>query len=130
MGDAASKQGKGLVIGVWISRVIVLAIFAMGAIMKLSGQAGELAEKLPGGSASAYAIGAAELAAIVLILVPKTRLIGSALASMIMLGAVGSHLFGPVGMEGDVGAMLPLAGVALLAAIASLVLTLRLSKRG
>jgi hypothetical protein len=55
----------------------------------------------------------------VLILVPKTMLPGSLFAAAIMLGAVFSHVVGPVGMEGDLGAMLPMAIIALLAAIGS-----------
>ncbi|MFU8830089.1 MAG: hypothetical protein ACNA8P_11750, partial [Phycisphaerales bacterium] len=106
-------------------RLIVVGIFAMGAIPKFTGGAGELAEKLPGGTAATIAIGLAEVAAIVLILIPKTTLLGSALAAVIMLGAVFSHIVGPVGMEGDLGAMLPMAVIALLAAIASGVLGMK-----
>jgi len=118
-----SGPSKGLLIASWITRLIVVGIFAMGAIPKFTGNATVLqAAGLPGGDAAIYAIGAAEATAIVLLLVPKTALIGAGLATIVMLGAVGSHLFGPVGMEGDAGDMLPLAITALLAAVASGVL--------
>jgi len=121
------SNASPLVIAHWITRLIVVGIFAMGAIPKFTGNAAELAEKLPGGTAAAIAIGIAEIVAIVLILVPKTTLAGSVLAALIMLGAVFSHIVGPVGMEGDLGAMLPMAIIALLAAIGSAVIA---KKRG
>lgn len=110
---------KPLMIGHWVARLIVIGIFAMGAIPKFTGNAGALADVLPGGNAAVLAIGAAEVAAIVLLLIPKTTLFGSVLAVSIMLGAIGSHIVGPVGMEGDAGAMFPLALVAFLAAAGS-----------
>ncbi len=116
-----------LVVIHWITRLIVVGIFIMGAIPKFTGGAGELVEVLPGGMAAAIAIGLAEVAAIVLILIPKTTLIGSIFAAVIMLGAVFSHIVGPVGMEGDLGAMLPMAIIALLAAIGASVIA---QKRG
>ena len=116
-----------LVIVHWITRLIVAGIFAMGAIPKFTGGAAALAEKLPGGNAAAIAIGVAEVLAIVMILLPKTTLLGSLFATAIMLGAVFSHVVGPVGMEGDLGAMLPMAIIALLAAIGSAVIA---KKRG
>jgi len=63
----------------------------------------------------------------VLILVPKTTLPGSLFAAAIMLGAIFSHVVGPVGMEGELAGMLPLAIIALLAAIGSAVIA---KKRG
>lgn len=99
----------------------------MAAVPKFTGGAAELASKLPGGTLAAVGIGLAEVAAIVLILMPKTTLIGSALAGVLMLGAVFSHVVGPVGMEGELGDMLPMAVIALVASIASGVLG---SKRG
>lgn len=116
-----------LVVIHWITRLIVVGIFIMGAIPKFTGGAEALAEKLPGGNAATIAIGIAEVTAIVLILIPKTTLIGSIFAALIMLGAVFSHIVGPVGMEGDLGAMLPMAIIALLAAIGSAVIA---NKRG
>jgi len=111
----------------WIVRLIVVAIFAIGAAPKFTGGAGALAEALPAGNVMIYVIGLLELLAIVLLLVPKTALVGSALAGVIMLGAIGSHLVGPVGMEGEFATMFIMALIAFAAAIASLGIELRRS---
>lgn len=97
----------------------------MGAIPKFTGGAAALAEKLPGGNAAVIAIGVAELAAIGLMFIPRLTLVGSALAAMIMLGAVASHIVGPVGMEGDFASMFIMALVALASAVAASVLAWR-----
>jgi len=113
---------KALTAAHWTTRVVASAILAMGAIPKFTGGAGELIDKLPGGAASATLIAVAEVVAIVLMLVPKTAMFGTALAGVIMLGAVGSHVVGPVGMEGDFATMFVMALIALLAAIAGTVI--------
>lgn len=109
-------NAKPIVIGHWVARVIAAGILVMGAMPKFTGGATALAEKLPGGNAAAMAIGVAEIIAVVLMFVPKTTLIGSGLAAVIMLGAIGSHIIGPVGMEGDMATMFGMAVVAFLAA--------------
>ena len=109
---------KTLTIAHWATRIIASVILAMGAIPKFTGGAGELIEKLPGGAASATVIGVAELAAIVLMLLPRTAMLGTMAAGLIMLGAVGSHLVGPVGMEGDFATMFVMALIALIASAA------------
>lgn len=116
------KSSKGIVIGSWIARVIVAVIFTIGAIPKLIGLAGALADVLPGGYPMVIVIAVAEVAAVVLILTPAAAFYGALLASLVMLGAIGSHLVGPVGMEGDAGSMFPMAVIAFLAAVASAVL--------
>ena len=116
-----AHAGKNTLIATWVAQVIVVAIFAMGAIPKFTGGAALLVEKL-GSELVVYGIGAAELLAIVLILVPKTAVYGAIFASLIMLGAIGSHVVGPVGMEGDAGGMFPMAIVAFLAAATTVVL--------
>jgi hypothetical protein len=55
------------------------------------------------------------VAAIVLILIPKATLVGAFLGAAIMLGAIASHFVRPVGLEGDAGAMFPLAIVTFIA---------------
>lgn len=117
-----TAQSKPLFIAHLVTRIVVAGIFLMGAIPKFTGGAAELAEKLPGGSFTTTAIGIAEILAIVLMFIPKTTLIGSSLAAVIMLGAVGSHIVGPVGFEGDFAMMFVLALIALLSSIAATVL--------
>lgn len=119
---------KPIMIAHWVTRIIAAGILAMGAIPKFTGGAAELAEKLPGGNAAAIGIGAAEIIAIVVMLVPKTSMYGSALAAVIMLGAIGSHIVGPVGMEGDFATMFGMAIVAFLAATAATVIAIKRSK--
>lgn len=118
-------ESKPIVIGHWAARVITAGIFLMGAIPKLTGGAAELAEKLPGGNPMAMGIGVAELLAIVLIFIPRTSIAGSAFAAVLMLGAIGSHVAGPVGMEGDMATMFVLATVAFLASVTATVLGLK-----
>lgn len=109
----------------WTLRIIAAAILTMGAVPKFTGGAAALADKLPGGMTAVTLIGVAEVIAVVLLLFPKSSLYGAVLASALMLGAVGSHLFGPVGMDGDLGAMLPMAIVALAASAGALVMSLK-----
>ncbi|RNC81849.1 MAG: hypothetical protein ED559_08715 [Phycisphaera sp.] len=49
--------------------------------------------------------------------IPRKTIVGSGFAAILMVGAVGSHVIGPVGMEGHMGTMMILASIALLAAI-------------
>lgn len=111
---------RTLTIASWSARAVVAGILTMGVIPKFTGGAGMLAEVLPGGMAAVLAIGIAEAVAIALLLTPRLALLGASLASLLMLGAVGSHVVGPVGMEGDLGGMFPMALIALLAAGAGL----------
>lgn len=114
--EATNSNAKALLIGHWAARLVTAGILAMGIVPKFTGGASELAEKLPGGLAATLAIGVVELVAVVLMFVPKTTIIGSALALVIMTGAVISHIVGPVGMEGDLGAMVYMAAGAFVAA--------------
>ena len=103
----------------WAARLVTVGILAMGSLPKFTGGSAALADKLPGGATSVLIIGAVEVIAIVLILVPRTTMIGSAVAAVVMLGAVASHVVGPVGMEGDMGTMFFMALIAALSALAA-----------
>lgn len=122
-------SAKAMMIAHWATRVVAGGILVMGAMPKFTGGAAALAEKLPGGNTAALAIGAAEIVAVVLMFVPKTTLIGSALAAVIMLGAIASHVVGPVGMEGDFASMFGMAIVAFLAAAGASVIALKRGKK-
>ena len=76
-------------------------------------------EALGGGRAFASAVGLAEIAAGVLILIPKFTPIGGLLAMGVMAGAIGSHVW-KLGFEGQAGAM---AGVAMVVFVAAAVAT-------
>lgn len=105
---------KQRTIVVWVLQLLVAGIFAIGSLPKFTGGATALAEKLPMGNLTVIAIGLAEVAAIVLIVIPRTALIGGGLATLVMLGAVGSHV---VGLEGEFATMFVLALVALAGAV-------------
>ncbi|MFK7961174.1 MAG: DoxX family membrane protein [Phycisphaerales bacterium] len=126
---SASQSGKGLLIGSWIARVAVAGIFIMAAVGKLSGNAAPLVDAMAdyGGGPAVMAIGIIELIAAVLILVPKTALIGAGAAILVMLGALGSHV-AILGFSGDVGSMWPMAVGALVAAVAAAVTLLKLKR--
>jgi len=86
---------KALLAVTWLTRLVAAGILAMAGFMKLSGDPGSvyLMETLLGApSIARLGLGGVELLAAVLILVPKTTLIGSGMAVALMLGAIGSHL--------------------------------------
>jgi hypothetical protein len=120
---------KPIVIGHWIARLIAGGILVMGALPKFTGGAAALADKLPGGNSAAIAIGVAEVIAVVLMFIPKTTMLGSGLAAVIMLGAIGSHLVGPVGMQGEFASMFAMAVVAFLASASATAIAWRRDHR-
>ncbi|MFT5422814.1 MAG: putative membrane protein YphA (DoxX/SURF4 family) [Phycisphaerales bacterium] len=86
---------KALLAVTWLTRLVAAGILAMAGIMKISGDPGSvyLMETLLGApSIARLGLGGVELVAAGLLLVPKTTLIGSGLAAVLMLGAIGSHL--------------------------------------
>lgn len=127
-------DSRNLSIISWSARGLCAAILAVGAIPKFTGGAGALSAVLPGGFAAVIAIGLAEVAAITLLLIPRFALHGALLAGGLMLGAVLSHVLGPVGLEGGLGGMFPMAVAAGLAALGGVLAELkrgaRWSRRG
>lgn len=106
----------------WLAKLTVVALFTVvGFLPKFTGNAAALAERIPGGEVATILIGVIELVTIVLILIPRTALIGSILASLVMLGAIASH-FGPVGFDGDFLGVFIAALIALAAAVTSAIL--------
>lgn len=99
---AASSLPKKLNITSWIMQGITAIVFlGMGALPKLTGQymPEQIFEKVGMGAVGMYGTGVAELLAGVLILLPRTNWIGAALGAMVMLGAIGSHLFTGLGIS-------------------------------
>ena len=98
----ASALPKNLDITAWVMQGIVAIVFlAMGALPKLAGQymPEQVFEQVGMGSAGMYATGIAELLAGILILIPRTNWIGAGLGAVVMVGAVGSHLFTDLGIR-------------------------------
>jgi len=97
-------MSKNLMIVTWILRVVVAAAFLfMGALPKLTGDAMamELFEKLGAEPGGRYAVGALEAITAILLLVPPTGVYGALLGCVLMIGALGTHLFGPLGFPMD-----------------------------
>ena len=91
----SSTPGKGLNIGLWVAQGLLALAFAGAASGKLRGQPEMvgLYEAIGVGQWFRYVTGLVELTGAVLILVPKTRVIGAGLLAGTMLGAIATHLF-------------------------------------
>lgn len=118
----STHETKAILATRWAAKLATVGIFTVvGWLPKVTGNAGPLAERVPGGQNAVYAIAAIEFVVILLILNPKTSLIGSVLAVLTMLGAIASHL-GPVGFDGDFLGVFIMALVALATSSAATVL--------
>lgn len=75
------------------------AMIFMGALPKFTGAfpSPQLFDELGAGDIGRYGVGALELAAAVLLVVPRAHAVGGALLVMAMVGALGAHL-GPLGI--------------------------------
>ncbi len=127
----ASPLSKSFRITSWILQLGVVALLGLAVFPKLSGapETKFLFETLGMEPMGRYAIGIAELLAVVLLLVPRTTVFGALLALGIITGALGSHLT-KLGIQVDMpdgtndgGAMFGMAVVVFLASLA--ILTIR-----
>lgn len=111
----------------WVLQVLLAGLFLMAAVPKLTGDpmAAAMVAKLGLGGWAAYAIGLSELAAAVLLLIPRTIALGALLGLGILVGAILSHLtvLGISLGEDDGGTMFMMAIAG--AVMAGLVATLR-----
>lgn len=99
------ESSKPLFYTSWGLQVIIAAGFlVMGAIPKLTGDpmARELFEMMGAEPAGRYVVGIWELVAAILIVIPHTSIYGAILAALGMLGAIGAHLFGGIGLMPEV----------------------------
>lgn len=87
-------KNKPLLIGSWIAQVAVAFILGQTLFFKLTGAPETVAlfDVVGGGDAMRYATALLELAAVVLILIPKTALFGGGLGVLAMIGAIGAHI--------------------------------------
>lgn len=95
---ASSNKTANIV--AWVMQVAVAGAFiVMGALPKLTSDpmAVELFDRIGGPSFAIYLVGAIELIAAILIIIPKTRVYGAILAAISMVGAIGAHAFTPLG---------------------------------
>jgi len=113
------SSSRGLTIANWVATIGTAGILGMAAFAKLFNftETGSkpLADALGVGRGVVAGIGVVELAALVLILVPRTRAVGAMIAVGTMLGALFSHAT-IIGFSGNPTAeMWPLAVVVLAA---------------
>ena len=104
----------------WVAQIVAAAILGQTLFFKFTAapEAVALFTKLGVEPWGRIAAGVVELAAVILLLIPRTAAMGGALTLGLMVGAVGSHL-GPVGIEveGDGGALFAMANVTLVAGL-------------
>lgn len=114
-------RGKTLTVGLWIAQILVAGILGMAAFGKFFMYTPDgsmaLAQALGVGRGVVTLIGLVELAAAVLILIPRRYIYGALLAAAAMLGALFSHAT-RIGWSGNAAAeMWPMALAVLAAAI-------------
>ncbi len=97
----------------WTLQVVVAAILLQTLYFKFTGapESVYVFSTLGLEPAGRIASGIAELVASVLLLIPGTAAVGALVAAGVMVGALGSHLFTPLGIEvmGDGGLLFGLA---------------------
>ena len=119
------NETKALTLTRWAAKLVaVFFLTVTGFVPKFTGMAGPLADKLPGGWPVVIAIGVMELITVIAILVPRTAFFGSVLGVFTMLGAITSHVVGPVGIEGDFLGVFIAALITLAASITAALLEL------
>lgn len=121
-----TNETKAITITRWAAKILAVLILTItGFVPKFTGMAGPLADKLPGGWPVVIAIGVMELITVIAILIPRTAFFGSLLAVFTMLGAIASHIVGPVGIEGDFLGVFIAALITLAASVIATILELR-----
>ena len=113
------------VIASWIFQIIAVLILGQTLFFKFTGaeESIYIFETLGVEPWGRYGSGLVEFTAIVLLLIPRTVVLGAGLALAVMLGAIASHL-GPLGIEvqDDGGLLFALANIVALAAMAIIAL--------
>jgi uncharacterized membrane protein YphA (DoxX/SURF4 family) len=88
-------QGKGANIALWVLQALLALAFVGAASGKLSGKPEMVAlfDAVGIGQWFRYVTGLLELTGALLIVLPRTKFFGAALLSLVMVGAVLTHLF-------------------------------------
>lgn len=112
--------GRGWRIASWVAQIAVAGILGQTLFFKFSGapEAVVLFETLGAEPWGRLSVGAAEALAVVLLVVPRTALLGAILSAALMVGAIGSHLtkLGIV-VNDDGGSLFAMAVVVLLSSL-------------
>jgi putative oxidoreductase len=108
---AAPRRGAN--IALWVVQVLLALAFAGAASGKLLGKPEMVAlfEAIGIGQWFRYVTGLLELAGAVLIVVPRTKFFGAVVLSMVMVGAVLTHLFILHNAPTAAAVLLALAGI-------------------
>ncbi|MEM6793452.1 MAG: DoxX family protein [Acidobacteriota bacterium] len=97
----------------WTSQIIIAVILLQTLFFKFTGaeESIHIFETVGLEPYGRIGSGIAELIASILLLVPSTAALGALLAAGVMVGAIGSHLFTPLGIEvlGDGGLLFGMA---------------------
>ncbi|MCL4221672.1 MAG: DoxX family protein [Phycisphaerales bacterium] len=115
--SGATKVSKRLGVVLWVLQVVIAVILGQTLFFKFSGSAESvyIFTTLGVEPWGRWAAGCAELAAVVLVLTPRTAGWGALLALLVMSGAIGSHLtrlgieIRPTGRTGDHGLLFGMA---------------------
>jgi uncharacterized membrane protein YphA (DoxX/SURF4 family) len=91
---AGTRPGKAANIALWVVQILLALAFLGAASGKLLGNPDMvgLFEAIGVGQWFRYLTGLLELTGAILIVVPRTKFLGAALLSMVMVGAVMTHL--------------------------------------
>ena len=108
-----APQRKGANIALWVLQAFLALAFVGAASGKLLGKPEMVAlfEAVGVGQWFRYVTGVLELAGALLIVVPRTKFFGAALLSVVMVGAVLTHLFILHNAPTAAAVLLVLAGV-------------------
>ena len=90
-----ASRGKGANVALWVLQALLALAFVGAASGKLAGKPEMVAlfEAVGIGQWFRYVTGLMELTGALLIVIPRTKFFGAALLSVVMVGAVLTHLF-------------------------------------
>jgi putative oxidoreductase len=91
----ASRPSKTLDVTFWVLQLLLAAVFLLAGVTKLAGAQMhvETFEKLGVGQWFRYFTGIVEVIAAILIIVPRTVVVGAALLGATMIAAIDTHVF-------------------------------------
>ncbi len=117
--------GKGANIAAWVMQIIAAVILAQTLFFKFTAapEPVHIFTTLGVEPWGRLFAAVSELIASILLLVPRTRVLGALMSIGVMLGAIGAHL-GPLGIEvlGDKGLLFAMAIVVLLCSVGVVVI--------
>ncbi|EQA62603.1 DoxX family membrane protein [Leptospira alexanderi] len=106
----------------WTARIVASVILIPAFYFKLSGAERSIATftALDAEPFGRYVVGFFELGVVFLLLIPQTSWLGAMIATVIMVGAIGSHI-SILGFQGEMGASFLLAFVVLICCVTELI---------